>query len=399
MSIDSRIVDLRGRKLRLDTRADIEQHLKGIDVGVVEEIYLAENTFGVEAAQALGELLHRMNRLKVAGLSDIFITRLIEEIPHALTFICAGIQNLSSLVEVDLSNNALGGRAAHPLVPLIVQNNNIQVLKLNNCGLGPEGGAVIANALLESARRSEAEGRPSSLRVLICGRNRLEDGSAHAWGAALAAHTNLQKVKMVNNGIREAGFGAIIRGLTHCPDLRYLGLRDNNSMDIADDDGEDGAASSRERGWSPLATLLQTAPNLEFLDLSDCGLKIPGSTALIRALSSGRQANLATLLLENNDMDEGVYRSLSTAVLNHLPALTTLSLAWNEDLDGEALAAVTEELGKRGGRLVLDDEHEDDLEENGKDMVKETVFVGRQPLGWSGVNDLVADLFGLKVKG
>ena len=45
----------------------------------------------------------------------------------------------------------------------------LEVLRLNNNGMGPQGGAMIAGALLENARKAEREGRKSRLRVLVCG--------------------------------------------------------------------------------------------------------------------------------------------------------------------------------------------------------------------------------------
>ncbi|KAI0040165.1 hypothetical protein FA95DRAFT_1503237, partial [Auriscalpium vulgare] len=89
---DPRIFDISGRKLRLDTRADVDTHLAGLDVERVEEIYLAENTIGVDAARALGDLLARTKKLRVAGLSDIFISRTIDEIPAALTALCEALR-------------------------------------------------------------------------------------------------------------------------------------------------------------------------------------------------------------------------------------------------------------------------------------------------------------------
>lgn len=45
----------------------------------------------------------------------------------------------------------------------------LEVLRLNNNGMGPQGGAMIAGALLENAKKAEREGRKSRLRVLVCG--------------------------------------------------------------------------------------------------------------------------------------------------------------------------------------------------------------------------------------
>jgi Ran GTPase-activating protein 1 len=41
----------------------------------------------------------------------------------------------------------------------------------------------------------------SSLHTVICGHNRLEDGSALAWAEAFAAHGTLVEVHLPQNGI------------------------------------------------------------------------------------------------------------------------------------------------------------------------------------------------------
>lgn len=260
----------------------------------------------------------------------------------------------------------------HPLVPLLTQNRHIQVLKLNNNGFGPEAGTIVANALIEAARLSTNLGQASQLRVVMCGRNRLENESAAAWARAFAAHPNLQQVELQNNGIREEGFGAILRGLACCGDLRYLNLRDNNSMDAYP--GIDFAMSEREHhGWQALKELLPAVRKLRFLDLSDCGLNAPGSMALVHALAEGHQKELETLLLENNDIVDNVYKDLVNVLSDRLPALTTLSLACNEDLESDVVSALNEMLEARGGRVVIEDEDEDLPEEKGVDAARTEV--------------------------
>ena len=142
----------------------------------------------------------------MADFADIFTSRLITEIPQALSAICDALKDKTSLVEINLSDNAFGGRSVDPMVPFLTTNRSFQILKLNNNGLGPAGGEIIANALLKSAELSRAEGKPSNLRVVICGRNRLENGSAPAWAAAFAAHGGLEEVRMPQNGIRMRGY-------------------------------------------------------------------------------------------------------------------------------------------------------------------------------------------------
>ena len=165
--------------------------------------------------------------IQVADFADIFTGRLIDEIPQALSAICDALKDKTSLVEINLSDNAFGGRSVDPIVPFLTSNRSFQILKLNNNGLGPAGGAVIANALLESARLSKKDGKASNLRTVICGRNRLEDGSASAWAAAFKEHGGLREIRMPQNGIRMDGISALVTGISECKGLEYLDLQDN----------------------------------------------------------------------------------------------------------------------------------------------------------------------------
>jgi Ran GTPase-activating protein 1 len=56
---------LHGKGLKLNTRADIQPYLHEIDPEVLEEIHLGGNTIGVEAAQALAEVIQKSSKLRV----------------------------------------------------------------------------------------------------------------------------------------------------------------------------------------------------------------------------------------------------------------------------------------------------------------------------------------------
>lgn len=66
----TKVFSLQGKSLKLDSRSDIEPHLKGVDPTIIEEIHLGGNTIGVEAAKALAELLEKTTALKVCGRID-----------------------------------------------------------------------------------------------------------------------------------------------------------------------------------------------------------------------------------------------------------------------------------------------------------------------------------------
>lgn len=59
---------LHGQGLKLNTRADIEPHLKALrELKDVEEVHFGGNTLGVEASEALAEVLSTLKSLKVCS--------------------------------------------------------------------------------------------------------------------------------------------------------------------------------------------------------------------------------------------------------------------------------------------------------------------------------------------
>ncbi|PIL22746.1 hypothetical protein GSI_15439 [Ganoderma sinense ZZ0214-1] len=356
------VFSLLGQGLKLDTRADIEPHLAKADPTIIEEIHLGGNTIGVEAAQALAEFLAKTEKLRIANFADIFTGRLITEIPPALSAICDALIGKPTLVEIDLSDNAFGGRSVDPLVPFLSSACTLRVLKLNNNGLGPAGGSVIADALARLADSLPKHADPpvkSQLRTIICGRNRLEDGSAEAWAAALAAHGTLEEVRMPQNGIRMAGIAALAKGLAANPALRHLDLQDNTFA------AEGGAAFARELSGGAW-------PALRVLNLSDCVIGEEGEVSpVVEALAKGLHTKLETLQLQNDNLEAAEF-ALLAGVVAKLPALKRVEAQWNEvDEDDESVAALLTALKKQGGKLIMNDEEEEEEEEEEKEEEEE----------------------------
>ena len=253
-----------------------------------------------------------------------------------------------------MSDNAFGGRSVDPIVPFLTHNRSFQILKLNNNGLGPAGGVVLANALIESAKLSKAEGRKSSLRIVICGRNRLEDGSAPVWADAFAAHGTLEEVCMPQNGIRMDGITALARGLAKCPKLRHLDLQDNTFT-----------SDGKVLGIAAWTDAITSWPELHTLNLSDCVLSTGGEIpTLVAAIANGSNPMIHTLQLQNNNLDTATFELLATSVSSSLSGLMRLELQWNEiDEDDEYLETIALTLKQRGGMLYATDDDEEEEEE------------------------------------
>ncbi|WVR06342.1 hypothetical protein IAU60_003373 [Kwoniella sp. DSM 27419] len=337
-----------GKGLKANTAADLQPYLSELEqMEDVEEVHFGANSLGVEACEAIAAALKDKKRLKVVDLADIFTGRLISEIPQALSALCNALSTSTSLVELDLSDNAFGGRCADAMVPFLETNTHFSVFKLNNNGMGPAGGSVVAKALLRNAEKCEKEGKPSQLRVLVCGRNRLENGSAPDWAAAFAKHGGLKEVRMIQNGIRMEGISAIAEGLSKCPNLESLDLQDNTAT---------------KTGTRAIVKHLGSWPNLKHLNLSDCLIGSAGGIALATSLSAGSNPKLESLKLQYGEMDKRSVELLSVAITQHLKDLTVLELNGNRFAeDDECVEKLKEALAVWNHEDALDEL--DDMEE------------------------------------
>ncbi|KAK4053659.1 Ran GAP Rna1 [Microbotryomycetes sp. JL201] len=351
-----RVFSLQGRVLKLDTRESIEPYLKDLEqVSDLEEVRFGGNTLGVDACSAVADALATKSQLKIADFSDIFTGRLISEIPQSLRSLCTALLRIPTLQSLDLSDNAFGGRSAEPMLELLSTHPTLQVLKLNNNGMGPAGGTMIAEALLANAQKAKAEGRTPSLKVLVCGRNRLENGSSQAFSDAFAALGSLVEVRMPQNGIRMEGIEALAAGLRHNADLEVLDLQDNTAT---------------EKGSRAIANSLNSWPKLRKLNLSDCLLRPKGGVLVMKALERGTNKQLESLLLQSNELDHRAINILSSAISQHLEHLTQLELNGNRgEAEDECYTKITESLARWGHEDALDEL--DDMEEYESDEEEE----------------------------
>lgn len=278
---------------------------------------------------------------QVADFADIFTGRLISEIPEALRALCDALIETESLVELNLSDNAFGGRSAEPMVRLLTSNHHLRVLKLANNGLGITGGTIVATALLDAAKELERKGLTSNLRTVICGRNRLENGSAPYWAQAFEAHGALEEVRMYQNGIRMEGIEAIVKALTKCPTLQILDLMDNTAT---------------LKGSRAIAACLPAWPNLGTLNLNDCLLRPKGGALVAAALAKGNNKHLTKLQLGYCELDAKALKALAGAISSHLTQLEALEINGNwADEDDECIEAIKAALAKHGNEDALDE--------------------------------------------
>ncbi|MCJ1397394.1 Ran GTPase-activating protein 1 [Xylographa trunciseda] len=293
--------------LKLDTAAHLSPHIAPLlttPPPPITTLLLNGNTLGVPACEALAPVLRSLSTLQTANLADIFTSRLLAEIPPALSALLTALLACPSLHTIDLSDNAFGLNTVAPLVAFLKAHVPLRHLILNNNGLGPHAGALIAEALEELAARKEEARRAGrevpNLETIVCGRNRLESGSMAAWARALRRHPGVRVVRMTQNGIRQEGIATLLReGLKGCEALDVLDLQDNTFTMV---------------GSRALAGVVSGWKGLRELGVGDCLLGGKGSATVFGALSRGDNKALRTLRLQFDEVNGRALEELVRAV-------------------------------------------------------------------------------------
>jgi Ran GTPase-activating protein 1 len=237
-------------------------------------------------------------------------------------------------------------------VAFLSAHTPLKHLYLNNNGLGPAAGTLIADALTTLAAKKKEKGE-SMIETIICGRNRLETGSMVAWAKALTAHgSDLRYLKMVQNGIRPEGITELLRnGLANTNKLQVLDLQDN---------------TFRTEGANLLSRLVLGWTDLKELAVSDCYLTARGTIKLGEALAQGKNTNLEVIRLQFNEMGSKGLAALATAT-EKLPKLRRVELngnAFSEDDEAvDTIRSKVDALRKKEGPPMDEDTEEWGLDE------------------------------------
>ncbi|KAF5232557.1 hypothetical protein FANTH_12923 [Fusarium anthophilum] len=370
MASSDKIFSLEGKGLKLDTAEDLEPHIAPLRSADVEEVRILGNTLGVGACKLLGEVLATKKNLRVANFADIFTGRLLSEIPDAISSLLTSVLNLPKLNTINLNDNAFGLNVQAPLVAFLAAHVPLQHLYLNNNGMGPHAGILIADALSELHAKKEAarkEGKEvPDLETVICGRNRLENGSMTAWAKAYKLHNKIKVIKMVQNGIRQEGISHLLaEGLSHASKLEVLDLQDNTFT---------------ATGARALSKVVANWTSLQELGVGDSLLGAKGGVLVADALAKGKNAKLEILRLQYNEITSKGIKAFATAAKDGLPALKRIEINGNIlTEDDESIPVLQELLEERkekfGGDIVNEDEwgvdELEDLEEPDSDAEEE----------------------------
>ncbi|KAI3632461.1 hypothetical protein MIR68_009567 [Amoeboaphelidium protococcarum] len=358
MALDSLYV-IEPQSKKYDSAESVKQHVDSIRERKqsITALKLSGNSFGVDACKELSLAMKELDNLKQLHFGDIFTGRLRSEIPLCLTaFVDACLANdnvKANLESIDFSDNAFGPDGLNPLVPLISQCTRLKCIKINNTGLGPQGGNILGTALTSLADSCAKAGVQSQLETIVCGRSRLESGSMKALGDALSKHPSLKQVVFPQDGIRPDGVVELLQKLKLCTKLEILDLQDNTFT---------------EKGAAALAQAVSSWTKLRVLNVGDCMMTSKGTQQLIDQLAKCPDiaAGLVDLNLQYNEINEKTALSL-VSVVRLMKNLKSLQLNGNcFSADGPAadgIKSALEEIESQDALGTMSDMEEEDSED------------------------------------
>ena len=249
---------------------------------------LTGNTISPEGAEAIAAALVNRGELQHLLFADIFTGRLKDEIPKAVEFFNNSLNGANAkIITLDLSDNAFGPNGAVAVEPWLNSNCciTLQVLKLNNTGLGVHGGIMIGRGLENLHQLALDNGCRLQMKEFVCGRSRQEIGGTKALAVAFNKIGTLECIEMPQNGILVEGVEALAKCIEQNPGLKKLNINDNTVT---------------EKGANAIGLALKRCSNLESLDIGDCLIRNKGAILLAEPLKSLKK--LSHLNLSYNEI-------------------------------------------------------------------------------------------------
>jgi Ran GTPase-activating protein 1 len=268
-----------------------------------------------------------------------------------LSSLLTALLTLPNLHTINLNDNAFGLNTQAPLVAFLSSHVPLQHLILNNNGLGPHAGILIADALTALHTKKEEARKAGKtvpdLETVICGRNRLENGSMNAWAKAYSLHTGVKTVKMVQNGIRQEGISHLITdGLSHAKGINVIDFQDNTFTIL---------------GAKALASVVSQWTEVQELGIGDSLLGAKGAILVANALATGKNDKLEILRLQYNDITAKGLEAFTKAAKSALPALKKIELNGNKfSEEDQSIMELNDLFMERKEKLAGDVVMEDD---------------------------------------
>ena len=333
-------------KVKWDDPSDLTEMISEItkNKSEITSLELTHCSIGTECAKKLSEAISLCENLTSVNYRDLFVSRLKEDLPISLKYLMEAISN-KKIEFLDLSDNAFGPTAIPSFDFFLRTCTNLEVLELENNGLGPEGAEMVCNALLQNDK--------IKLKKLKINRNRLEEKGAIALSRVIEKMKTFEHLEVFQNGISTEGMKKIFLALKENKNLKVLKINDNFTKVALND----------------LINILPGLNNLQIIDISDSitesnlGNKL--SIELFKVLSS--LENLEEIYCNYNEIISKNSQKEIFELLKQFKKLKIVQLKGNE-INKTLVKNYEKDLNLE--KLECFSENEDELEEEEEEKQK-----------------------------
>eukprot|EP01091_Cochliopodium_minus_P011274 TRINITY_DN3150_c0_g1_i1.p1 TRINITY_DN3150_c0_g1~~TRINITY_DN3150_c0_g1_i1.p1 ORF type:complete len:403 (-),score=167.68 TRINITY_DN3150_c0_g1_i1:96-1304(-) len=270
-----------------------------------EKIKLSGKSFDLESAIYTSELLPSLTNLKSVDISDIIAGKPKDEANKILKVICDSLQDNNNIVDVDISDNALGEKGIESCESLLSKTETIETLILNNDGLSPAAAKRLKEIMLKGEKKI-------NLKKLHFFNNLLKDGGAEEISEIIAQSPFLSDFRFSSTRSGLDGILKLVASLSSS-DLISLDLSDNTA--------------GSEEGSIKLASLLKEQKNLTKLNIAAMGLTDEGFQRVAESVS---HLSFTDLDFSSNELSSKGINNLFLSLKNSLSSLVKLNLDEND---------------------------------------------------------------------
>ena len=202
-----------------DEPEQIKTVLEELDINKdkIVGLELCHNSIGEKCAEALGEKIKNIKNLKKVDLSNCFVSRGAEELPKCLKFLLEGLVD-KPIIELNLSDNALGKSASSGYEFFFKKNKTLQKLYLDNCAMGEE---------TPSLMKIIKDNKEMPLKVLKYSRNKMGSIGCIAISELVKEKNTLQKIKISDNEIEREGLEDFLNSIKNNQNIYWLDIHNN----------------------------------------------------------------------------------------------------------------------------------------------------------------------------
>lgn len=338
------IFSLKGKAQQYKTSESVKAHTQEImhNIDTIKTVDLSNNIFFGDAINCLFNAIKEIKHLEVLILSNIFSILNKEQVVYILKIICESV-NPHNLKHFDISHNAISCEFPECFIAFIGNLNNLESLVISNCGLGADGGTLLASTLSTLKNKR-------NLKNINISDNKLTS-AGKALGTMINKFTNIKEVYIAFNTMDSASMLDFLHSIDDT-NLSVLDIRDNR-VD--------------EKGCKLLGEYLYNM-DIKKLMMGDCVIGDEGLKELFDSYYKAKMYSMFVKWTKNkkyidfdisyNDLTDEVMKDLCFFVSE--VGIERLQVIGN---DFEDFSALTNILDKNGGELLIDEDDDDEESE------------------------------------